>query len=60
MRQEREIQKIQKVDVSISNDKSTEEQENNEDSNVTKTDIKNIKDFLKQEYGVSEECLKIN
>lgn len=54
-----EIQKIQKVEVDVSkNDKEdTTDQEN---TNVTKTDIKIIKEFLINEYGVSEQCLKIN
>ena len=31
-----------------------------EDSNVSKTDIQNIKNFLIEEYEVNEKCLKIN
>ena len=50
-----EIQKIQKVEVGIS--KNDDEKEN---TNVTKTDIKIIKQFLIDEYGVNEECLKIS
>ena len=50
-----EIQKIQKVEVGIS--KNNDEKEN---ANVTKTDIKIIKQFLIDEYGVNEECLKIS
>ena len=59
-----EIQKIQKVDINVS--KNQEDQENNgnkeieDNTNITKTDIKIIKDFLISEYGVSEQCLKIN
>lgn len=52
-----EIQKIQKVEVNVSDDK---EESSEEESKITKTDIKIIKDFLKQEYGVNEECLKIS
>ena len=52
-----EIDKIKRVDE-INIFKSKEEAENN--SKVTKTDIQNIKDILKEEYGVSEECLEIN
>lgn len=54
-----EIQKIQKVEVNVSknNQENITEQEN---TNVTKTDIKVIKDFLINEYGVSEQCLKIS
>ena len=52
-----EIQKIQKVEVNVSDNK---EESSEEESKITKTDIKIIKDFLKQEYGVKEECLKIS
>lgn len=54
-----EIQKIQKVEVNVSknNQENITKQEN---TNVTKTDIKVIKDFLINEYGVSEQCLKIS
>lgn len=54
-----EIQKIQKVDIEVSknNQENTTEQEK---INVTKTDIKIIKEFLMNEYGVSEQCLKIS
>lgn len=45
-----EIQKIQKVDVDNTQ----------ESTNITKTDIKIIKDFLINEYGVNEKCLKIS
>lgn len=51
-----EIQKIQKVEVKTSNTDSSEQ----ENSNITKTDIKIISDFLAKEYGVSKECLKIS
>ena len=51
-----EIQKIQKVEVKVSEG----EEEKEEESKITKTDVKIIKDFLKQEYGVSEQCLKIS
>lgn len=52
-----EIQKIQKVDIKI-DEKQTSESE--EKSNITKTDIENVKSFLISEYGVSKTCLKIN
>ena len=62
-----EIQKIQKVEVNVSkNNKSDSEESNSENSiaqentNVTKTDIKIIKQFLINEYGVNEQCLKIS
>lgn len=53
-----EIQKIQKVDIDIS--KNEENEETEETSSITKTDVKIIKDFLINEYGVSEKCLKIS
>lgn len=54
-----EIQKIQKVDINIAkNDENKDDKE--EATNITKTDIKIIKDFLINEYGVSEKCLKIS
>lgn len=49
-----EIQKIKKIDAQIKNDSSKEEQK------ISSQDIKNLKDFLKQEYEVSEKCLEIN
>lgn len=57
----KEIQKIQKVEVNTSkNSQDVEDSDNQENTNLTKTDIKIIKDFLMEEYGVSEECLKIS
>ena len=53
-----EIQKIQKVNINVS--KNEENKGEEEVTNITKTDIKIIKDFLINEYGVSEQCLKIN
>ena len=53
-----EIQKIQKIEINISKHEESEEVE--ESTNITKTDIKIIKDFLLNEYGVSEQCLKIS
>lgn len=54
-----EIQKIQKVNIKISEieNKCNEEKNNN---NLTKTDIKEIKEFLKKEYGVEEKSISIN
>lgn len=52
-----EIQKIQKVDIKIDENQTSESEEK---SNITKTDIENIKSFLISEYGVSKTCLKIN
>ena len=65
-----EIQKIKKVDTSI-NDSQTrnqDEENNNEEntneninnSKVTRSDIQNIKKMLIEEYEVSEKCLEIN
>lgn len=50
-----EIQKIKKVDTTISEEES---QEN--DTSISKTDIQNIKLFLIEEYEVEEKCLEIN
>lgn len=55
-----EVQKIQKVEISISKNKEDEEEQLEESTNITKTDIKIIKDLLISEYGVSEKCLKIS
>ena len=60
-----EIQKIQKVEIDVSNDNDNYQEDTNigkqEDENsITKTDIKVIKQFLTKEYGVSEKCLKIS
>lgn len=51
-----EIQKIQKVNIGVGENKENKEEE----TNITKTDIKIIRDFLIKEYGVSEKCLKIS
>lgn len=57
----KEIQKVQKVDIKVSeNSQYNDDNSNYEETNLTKTDIKKIKNFLKKEYGVSEECLKIS
>ncbi|MBQ2938146.1 MAG: stage III sporulation protein AF [Clostridia bacterium] len=57
----KEIQKIQKVEVSVSENNQDDKNYNSQETtNLTKTDIKIIKDFLKKEYGVNEECLKIS
>lgn len=49
-----EIQKIKKVDTKV--DKKTEEV----DTKLNKSDIQNLKQFLIEEYEVSEKCLEIN
>ena len=68
------VEEIQKVKIQVynnkeeqqSNNSSLEEEENKNESKqdssskITKTDIQNIKNFLIEEYGVSEKCLKIN
>lgn len=57
----KEIQKVQKVDIKVSeNSQYNDDDSKYEETNLTKTDIKKIKNFLKKEYGVSEECLKIS
>ena len=54
-----EIQKIQKVNIGVGENKENKENKE-EETNITKTDIKIIRDFLIKEYGVSEKCLKIS
>ena len=54
-----EIQKIKIVNTSIEKEK-VDKKENNSKESLTKTEIKNIKNFLIQEYGVSEKCLEIS
>ena len=56
-----EIQKVEKIDISVSKNKeNAEEQESEETLKITKNDVKIIKDLLINEYGVSEKCLKIS
>ena len=50
-----EIQKIKKVEIG----EKEEEKEEGEQS-ITNTDKKEIRNFLIEEYGVSEECLEIS
>ncbi len=50
-----EIQKIKKIDTSISKEKET-----NDDASLEKSDIQNLKKFLIEEYEVNEKCLEIN
>lgn len=52
-----EIQKIQKVNIMTS---KIENKNDNKKNNITKTDIKEIKEFLKNEYDVDEKCISIN
>ncbi len=56
-----EIQKVEKIDISVSKNKeNAEEQESEETLKITKNDVKIIKDLLINEYGVNEKCLKIS
>ena len=50
----KEIQKIKEIDIGESKNN------NEEETNLNNTDIQKIKEFLIEEYGVSEKCLKIN
>lgn len=50
-----EIQKIKKVEIG-----EKEEEKEEGEQNITNTDKKEIRNFLIEEYGVSEECLEIN
>lgn len=70
------VEEIQKVKIQVANKeeqknndnlKKEDEENQNEskqnseaNSKITKTDIQNIKNFLIEEYGVSEKCLKIS
>ena len=53
-----EIQKIKKIDTNIED--HNEEKEKQDNKNITKSDIQNIKKFLIDEYGVDENCLEIS
>ena len=55
-----EIEKIKKVDTTISKDQPNEKQKNNVKSKMTQEDVQNIKEILINEYGVKEKCLEIN
>ena len=59
---ETEIQKIKTIDKTIKKDNNIENKSNKEkeETKITKTDIQSIKNFLIDEYGVDEKCLKIN
>ncbi len=54
------VQEIRKIQVSISKDDNNKNSDIEENTNITKTDINTIKEFLVNEYGVKEECLKIS
>lgn len=51
-----QIQKIKPIDTSI----QTNDEQQEKSTEVSKSDIQNIKKFLIEEYGVSEKCLEIN
>lgn len=53
-----EIQKIKKIDTNIGEAKHEKEKQDNK--NIDKSDIQNIKKFLIDEYGVNENCLEIS
>lgn len=53
-----QIQKIKRIDTNVGENK--DEKEKQENKNITKSDIQNIKKFLIDEYGVNENCLEIN
>lgn len=53
-----EIQKIKKIDTNIGEAKHENEKQDNK--NIDKSDIQNIKKFLIDEYGVNENCLEIS
>lgn len=53
-----EIQKIKKIDTNIESNKEVKEKQENK--KITKSDIQNVKKFLIDEYGVSENCLEIS
>lgn len=57
-----QIQKIKSIDTTIKEDSSKQEKETteNKSTEVSKSDIQNIKKFLIEEYGVNEKCLEIN
>lgn len=58
-----QIQKIKPIDTTIINEESknkNNQKQDNDKSNITKSDIQNIKKFLIEEYGVNEKCLEIN
>lgn len=56
-----EIQKVEKIDISVyKNKENAEEPESEETLKITKNDVKIIKDLLINEYGVNEKCLKIS
>lgn len=56
-----EIAKIKKVEVGVTEEnQNSEKNDEQEVMTITRNDIELIKDFLIEEYGVSEKCLKIS
>lgn len=58
-----EVQKIKPIDTSIKKDNrdgAKVSEKNDEKTDIKNSDIKNIKKFLIEEYGVNEKCLEIN
>lgn len=55
-----QIQKIKPIDTSIKEGDSEEDTKEKQNTQVSKSDIQNIKKFLIEEYGVNEKCLEIN
>lgn len=58
-----EIEKIKKVEVRVSEESEKDKETNNDEEKqktITRADIELIKDFLIEEYGVNEKCLKIS
>lgn len=55
-----EVQKIKEVDISVNEVQKQQSEDEETDTEVTKSDIQNIKKFLIEEYGVSEKCLAIS
>lgn len=58
-----EIQKIRKVEIDTKNSEEENTNSNNEkqeETKLSKSEIQDIKKFLIEEYGVDEKCLEIN
>lgn len=55
-----EIEKIKKVEVKVSYEDEDVTRNEESDTSITKKDLEIIKDFLIEEYGVNEKCLKIS
>ena len=55
-----QVEKIKEIDTSIKKNEEKNYNNSKELSNLTSADLQNIKNFLKEEYGVDEKCLEIN